>query len=418
MGLFDFVKSGVREMMIARPDDKKHLIVWKWPDQNVPMFSQLTVDSDEAAVFFRDGRVVGVLPGGQRYTLSTQNLPFLNNLINQFTGGDIFIAEIFFVKTQPVRGIPVGGPVGEMIDPLTGEMVCPRMFGEFSVVVADPARFVVGYVGQASAGDNDEVLNWVKQLFLLGVKTALGEVSELEGKSMLQAVSLTQTLAQRFVAKCPSLEDIGVRVYQMGNFNINFSPDDRKRLQEANAEVAKAQRQVRVKEAEARGNQYGLDQKFNQDARYVQNLAGNWQNYAAGSAMMGAGQGMAQGGDGGLAGAGAQMAVGVGLGNALAHNFATPQGPQFNQGVQGQPPAQYGQPPQQYGQPPQAAGAEVACPKCSAKNPVGAKFCINCGSATAPPQPRPCSSCQAMNGPGAKFCANCGNNLSAQQAPG
>jgi membrane protease subunit (stomatin/prohibitin family) len=371
------------------------------------MFSQLTVDSDEAAVFFRDGRVVGVLAGGQRYTLSTQNLPFLNNLVNQFTGGDVFIAEIFFVKTQPVRGVPVGGPIGEMIDPLTGEMVCPRMFGEFSVVVTDPARFVVGYVGQASAGDNDEVLNWVKQLFLLGVKTALGEVSEIEGKSMLQAVSLTQALAQRFMAKCPSLEDIGARVYQMGNFNINFSPDDRRRLQEANAEVAKAQRQVRVKEAEARGNQFGLDQKFNQDARYVQGLAGNWQNYAAGQAMMGAGQGMAQGGDGGIAGVGAQMAVGVGLGNALAHNFATPQGPQFTPGVA--PAGQPMPPPAQ-----QAAGGQLACQKCGSFNPASAKFCINCGASMAPPPPpalRTCPACNTPNAAGAKFCANCGTGL-------
>ncbi len=56
MGVFDFVKNGVREMMIARPDNLKQLIVYKHPDQNFPMYSQLTVDSDECAVFFKDGR--------------------------------------------------------------------------------------------------------------------------------------------------------------------------------------------------------------------------------------------------------------------------------------------------------------------------------------------------------------------------
>ena len=34
MGVFDFVKNGVREMMIARPDHLKHLIVFKHGDQN------------------------------------------------------------------------------------------------------------------------------------------------------------------------------------------------------------------------------------------------------------------------------------------------------------------------------------------------------------------------------------------------
>ena len=36
MGVFDFVKNGVREMMIARPDHLKQLIVYKHPDQNFP----------------------------------------------------------------------------------------------------------------------------------------------------------------------------------------------------------------------------------------------------------------------------------------------------------------------------------------------------------------------------------------------
>ena len=46
-------------------------------------------------------KVVGVLPPG-RHTLSTQNIPFLNSIVNSFTGGQVFISEIFFVKTSPV----------------------------------------------------------------------------------------------------------------------------------------------------------------------------------------------------------------------------------------------------------------------------------------------------------------------------
>jgi hypothetical protein len=77
MGVFDFVKNGVREMMIARPDNLKSLIVYKHPDQNFPMYSQLTVDSDECAVFFKDGASSACSRPG-RHTLQTQNIPFLN----------------------------------------------------------------------------------------------------------------------------------------------------------------------------------------------------------------------------------------------------------------------------------------------------------------------------------------------------
>jgi SPFH domain-Band 7 family/Double zinc ribbon len=396
MGVFDFVRNGVREMMVARPDSQKALIVYKHPDQNIPMRSQLTVDSDECAVFFRDGRVVGVIPPG-RVTLDTQNIPFLNGIITNYTGGQVYIAEVYFVKTTPVRSVPFGGPIGDMLDPLTGEQVQPRIFGEMSVVVVDPVRFILGYSGQAAAGDNDAVLGWIKGLFMNGVKTTLGELCDSEGKSLLQAVSLTSKLAAAFVAHAPDLNDIGVRILQVGQFNINFSEQDRQRLVAANAEIAKAQREVRVRQigvagaaADAQAKQFQLDQQFGQDARYVKELAGSYQGYAAGQAVMGAGKGMAEHGvGGGIAGLGAQMAVGMGVGNVMAAGFG-PQAPAptFSPG-----------------------GTQVICGKCGAKQP-GGKFCAECGSPLVA-QKKFCSGCGIELAAGAKFCSGCGTSAAA-----
>ncbi|HLK38732.1 MAG TPA: SPFH domain-containing protein [Polyangiaceae bacterium] len=391
MGVFDFVRNGVREMMVARPDNFKNLIVYKHPDQNIPMYSQLTVDSDECAVFFKDGRVVGVLPPG-RVTLQSQNIPFLNHLITSYTGGQVFVTEVYFVKTAPVRSLPFGGPIGEMIDPLTGEQVQPRIFGDMSVVVVDPVRFILGYSGQAATGDNDFVLSWIKGLFMNGVKTTLGELCDAEGKSLLQAVSLTTRLAAAFVAHAPDLNDIGVKILQVGQFNINFGEEDRQRLVEANSEIAKAQREVRVKQigvagaaADAQARQYQLDQQFAQDSRYVKDLAGSYQGYAVGQAVMGAGKGMAEHGvGGGVAGLGAQMAVGMGVGNVMSGGMGAPApAPTFSPG-----------------------GTQVTCGKCGAKQP-GGKFCADCGTPLVP-QRKFCSSCGTELSGGAKFCANCG----------
>jgi len=52
MGIISFVKGGVKELAIARPDEFKDLWVYKHPDQTIPMKAQLTVDSDEVALFF------------------------------------------------------------------------------------------------------------------------------------------------------------------------------------------------------------------------------------------------------------------------------------------------------------------------------------------------------------------------------
>jgi membrane protease subunit (stomatin/prohibitin family) len=402
MGIMDFVRSGVQELMIARPDNLKQLIVYKHPDQNVPMYSQLTVDSDECAVFFKDGRVVGTLGPG-RVQLQSQNIPFLNHLVTSFTGGNVFITEIFFVKTTPVRSIPFGGPIGEMIDPLTNLVVCPRIFGEMSVRVVDPEKFVVGYSGQAATGDNDFVLDWVKQLFMTGVKTTLGELCENEGKSLLQAISLTSKLSAAFIAHSPDLADIGITILAVANPNINFSEADLAQMKAAQTEVANAQRQVRMKQiavagaaADAQARQFELDQKFGQDARYVKELAGSYQGYAAGQAVMGAGQGMAAHGlgSGGVAAMGAQMAVGVGMGNVMAQGFA----PQAPQQVVPAPTFSPG-------------GTQVTCGKCGAKQP-GGKFCADCGTPLIV-QKKFCSGCGVELIPNAKFCASCGTAANA-----
>ena len=404
MGIMDFVKGGVREMMIARPDNVKHLLVYKHPDQNVPMYSQLTVDSDECALFFKDGQYKGYLPPG-RHTLQTQNIPFLNQLVTQFTGGNVFIAEIFFVKMQPVRGVTFGGPLESMEDPVLYEFVTPRIFGEFAMVITDPVRFVIGYYGQASGSmDNDQTLNWVKSKFFMSVKTVIGSMCAQQQKSLLNLGGMTLDLAAAIMARAPNLEEIGVKILELGNFNINFSADDQATLREANKARGEARRGVAISKDVAAAKQVGMDQQFGQDARYVQQLAGNWNNYAAGSAMIGAGQGMAKGGgEGGGAGMiGAGAAVGMGMMNNM---MGGPQGPQFtpaHQQGQGQQPAAQAAAPT-----PNAGGGNVTCPKCHASVPLG-KFCAECGTVlAAAPAKRFCTGCGLEIG-AAKFCATCG----------
>lgn len=359
MGIMDFVKGGVREMMIARPDRLKNLIVYKHPDQNIPFYSQLTVDSDECALFFKDGKYVGYLPPG-RHTLQTQNIPFLNNIINNFTGGNVFIAEIYFVKMQPIRGLPFGGPLESMEDPILFEFVTPRIFGEYALVVTDPVRFVIGYHGQcAGAQDNETILNWIKGKFFMSVKTVIGQLCVQQNKSLLNLGGMTMEIAGRIQQSAPNMEEIGVRILEIGNFNINFSAEDQRMLREANSKRAEARRGVGIASDQAQAKQFGLDQKFQQDARYVQHLAGNWNNYAAGNAMMGAGEGMAKGGANvGMAQLGAQAAMGVQMAGMMNPNQYAPP-PNFAQGAPqyagGQPMQQQPAQGQPQGQPQQAA---------------------------------------------------------------
>jgi membrane protease subunit (stomatin/prohibitin family) len=403
MGIMDFVKGGVKEMMIARPDNVKQLLVYKHPDQNVPTMSQLTVDSDECALFFKDGKYQGYLPPG-RHTLNSQNIPFLNQLVTQFTGGNVFIAEIFFVKMQPVRGCRFGGPLESMEDPVLFEYVTPRMFGEFAMQIVDPVRFVIGYYGQAAGSmDNEQTLKWVEGKFFLSVKAVVGQICSARQKSLQDLGGMSMDIMNAIMQHAPNLEEIGVRITEMGDFRISLNDEDKALLREANKTRGEARRNVSIAHDVASAKQVEIDQQFNKDARYVQQLAGNWNNYGAGSAMIGAGQGMAAGGgDGGGAGMlGAQMAVGMGMVNSMQGG---PQGPQF------QPPHMQPQQPAAQATAPTAAGGNVSCPKCHASVPVG-KFCQECGGTLAVAAAKKfCTGCGAELTGTAKFCANCGTS--------
>jgi membrane protease subunit (stomatin/prohibitin family) len=385
MGLVNFVRNGVQEMMIARPDNMKHLIVYKHPNGNIPTYSRLTVDLDECAVFFKSGAppTVGALPPG-RYPLSTENIPFLNHFITSFTGGNIFQAEVFFVKNQPVRNLTFGGQMMSMRDPELDLRVTPRAYGTYSMVVVDPIRFIIGYTGQAAQGDNEQITLWLRQRMFQGLGKTLAGFLKSGQTTFMDLGGVAPDLAAAMARDCPDFSEIGVRILEIGELKISVSDEDQARIDELQDQMAQAKLNARMAkvgvtqaEAEAQQRQFEINQ------------AGSYQNYAVGRAMIGAGQGMAKGmGEGGVAGIGAQAAIGMAMGGWMQNNT----------------PAQPVAPPQ-----PAAGAGKVTCPKCQAQVPAG-KFCQECGGTLA--ARRFCTSCGAELGV-AKFCSNCGTQAAS-----
>lgn len=403
MGIIDFIRSGVQELMVARPDASKELLVYKHPDNTIPNRAQLTIDADEAAVFFKDGSVIGTLRSagaGQRHTLTSENVPFLNRIVDKFTGGDIYVTDLFFVTLRPVYNQRFGGELGLMEDPMLGEMVTPRIFGTYSFQIIDPERFIVKYMGLRAGASNQDLLQWVNGLLMNSIKSVVGQVCISESKSMLELMPLQQLLAERFMASSPDLAEIGCRIVELGDFSLNLSSEDEQRLKDAQSEIGAAKRAARIAklavaeaQAKAEQRQVELDQNFQNDQRYVRNLAGDFGQYAAGRAMMGAGEGMSQGGgDSSMAG-GAALGVGFGMANAMAQGMSQGTPPGTSQGAAAAPPVA-------------ASAGATSCPSCNAQVP-GGRFCAECGSPLAP-KPRFCSACGAQGTGTAKFCAECG----------
>lgn len=307
MGLWDALKGEVRRNFIARADDAKEAIVFKYPDHNIRKGTELTVGADEVAIFFRDGTARGVLSPG-RHTLASENVPFLGMLIDAATGGNLYVSEIFFVTTRELPSVKFGGPIGDLMDPQTQLVVSTTVFGEFSVRVADPEKFVTGFVGLGKKS-NDEILPWFKQLFLRTIKDTIAELIVKQNWALLQVTSgaFTEEICEEAVRRCgTSISKYGLEVVTLGNFHVSIKDEDAATLK-----------------------------KFAKDAA-MSRMTGGYQNYAMGEAMM------KGGGGGGGSGAGMDM-MGMMMAQQMMQNMQGQQPANFQSpfgAPQGQPPAQ------------------------------------------------------------------------------
>jgi membrane protease subunit (stomatin/prohibitin family) len=342
MGIFQAIKDESKRNFIARADQAKDDIIYKYPEHNIRMMTQLTVDSDEVALFVKDGKVVGKLGPG-RHSLDTNNVPFISRLLETFTGGNLFVAQIFFVSVREFAGLKFGGPIGDVRDPETGLGIGTMVYGDFSLKVLDPERLVIGLVGMRSAG-NEEFLGWFKNQVLKVIRDRIAELLVKKKWPLLDVTSgaYTEEVEQEVLTGVKAhVDDYGVQVVRMGNFNVSIKEED--------------------------------------EVTYTR-LAGGFQNYAQGQALLGAAEGMAKGGDGGGA---ALQGLGLGVGFGMANTFANPR-------IQG-------------GAAPQSA--MLSCPSCA--TPGTGKFCANCGQPLLAVS-RKCSICGSDFPAGAKFCSSCG----------
>jgi hypothetical protein len=412
----DVVKNGVREMMIARPEDNNDL-VYKWPDRTIPMFAQCTIRADEWGVFSKEGRPVGTLDAG-RCTLSTANIPFLSNFVDQYTGGNFLMTELFFVKRTPYPR-KFGGNLGNMIDPMTQIRVRARCHGEILLRVENPETLIYQYFGMRKYQEHADIFDWFINSFFNTVKSTIGKMAREQRTSVLDIMHMQDELAQACVANATELAAAGIRVVKVTKLEVDVPEEDVKRFDEmrqkvaeqmvglqvdeigiqraalqAQAAAAAAQVNVQTAQYNAQAAQFAIDQKLRADQQYVGMAGGDISKLGQFEAMRGAGQGLAHGGGStGIAGLGAQVAVGAALGQNLAGQAVG--GPR---GGGGAPGVMTGV----------GVGVGlVACPACNAQVPPG-KFCAECGQTLAAPAKKNCANCGVELAAGAKFCAECG----------
>ena len=137
--------------------------------------SQLVVQDNQVAVFYRDGRMADQFTPG-RYTLSTQNLPVLKSLLSvPFKGKAPFRASVYFVNLKTFTDMGWGTPQPILFRDSELKMVNLRAHGTFALRIEDHVRFLNTLVGTEGLKTSGEIHEYLRKIVVSRFASTLPE---------------------------------------------------------------------------------------------------------------------------------------------------------------------------------------------------------------------------------------------------
>ena len=341
------------------------VLAYRFPvaDNEIKDGAQLTVRDSQAALFVDQGQTADVFSPG-RHTLSSENLPLLTKLESWSYGfKSPFKCEVYFYSLRQKLGQKWGTRQPITIrDPEFGSVQL-RMFGAYSYHVADVRAFYREVSGTRDTYTTEELVDHLLPLIA-------GTVAPTFARSKLSFLDMAENLPLLSTSLREALEAPFAKIgLALDSFVVEAVslPDD---LQEA----------LRTRQSMA----------------IVGDLT-DYTRYQAGKSLSEAARNPS-----GLAGVGAGIAAGAGLGRVLGDALE----PKQASGA--------AQPDTRRASAGAGAGAGAGtdatltpCTACSQAIEPGSAFCRFCGS----PQAASCPTCRAPVAKDSAFCAKCGQKL-------
>ncbi len=439
-------KTNVNGINVIKYEGDNNTFVWKHPVEDFNMGTQLIVHESQEAIFFLDGQALDTFGPG-RYTLETQNLPFLSRFYKIPTGGVApFHCEVYFVNKTVQMGIKWGTDSRvRFIEPQTGIPLDIGASGELNLQVFDARKLLVKLVGTTGGLNRSQLLdpngvvvdkqgnNWetkvrgfFRPLVMTTVKANLSAAIKTQNINILEIDERLEALSAELRNKVsPGFEEYGLFVPQLFVTNVSLPESDpnfirlRKTIseaylgvkeQEVQAEITAAARQKQIEKSitelelariEAEKQKLGIDVKKYEgfaDAEVMHAKGYDQKDVFARDVQVAYAEGIGNmGSNGGGNGGGSMMSDLIGLGVAV--NAMNPimdkVGGAFN-GFAATENTVFAQ---------SEAGVDTWKCSCGAEGNKG-KFCAECGSAK--PELWTCKNCGAEGNKG-KFCAECGS---------
>ena len=279
MSLGAFIKKQFIDVLQWN-EDSDGTLAWRYPmeDFEIQYGASLTVRDSQMAVFVNEGKVADVFGPGL-YTLTTRTIPVLTNLKNwDKLFESPFKSDVYFFSTRLQLGRKWGTPQPVTIRDKDFGMVRLRAFGMYSYKLADPRSFFTEISGTRASYTVDELEQQLRNLVVATMSATLGGADvpfvDMAANQLLLSDKMRAAMA-------PTFERYGLALDNFAVENISL-PDE---LQKAI------------------------------DARISMGMVGDLGKYT--QFQVAQAVPLAAQNEGGLAGVGAGLAAGVGMGQVM-----------------------------------------------------------------------------------------------------
>lgn len=213
---------------IVKWDANDEEFVWKFPRNDLLIGTQLIVKTAQHAIFVRDGQICDEFGPGN-YTLTSNNIPVLNKLVNlPFKGGSPFQAEVWFV--QKIKKLDNGWGTSvpiQLEDPKYNIIVPIRAFGQFGFTIGNPRLFLEEIVGTAKVFTAEKIVRYFKGKVLSAATTLIAQKLVNDRISILDIPTQLDDISLQFESRIrDEFNRFGVEIINFFFESINVPEDD------------------------------------------------------------------------------------------------------------------------------------------------------------------------------------------------
>ncbi|OHX66489.1 SPFH domain-containing protein [Flammeovirga pacifica] len=176
MGLFDRFKNQLIDI-IEWEDQTHDTMVYKFDreDNEIKTGAKLIVRESQSAVFVDKGQFADVFTPGT-YTLTTDNLPILSNLMGWKYGFDSpYKAEVYFCNTKRFTDMGWGTPNPIIMRDAEFGAIRVRAFGNYAIRIKDPKVFLSEIASTHEEFSTEDIEDQLRSFIISGFSDALAE---------------------------------------------------------------------------------------------------------------------------------------------------------------------------------------------------------------------------------------------------